>query len=476
MRRITEEEFIERAIDRWEGAYTYPYGFEGMRKKFSYHCPKHGRRDIATAAAHLYSPCIKCSHDKQAYSIEQLQEAAHNVTVIPEYDRSGKHKTVKIYCEHHGESWVKVNTLMKGKGCKRCALSRTSPWKLDKQEIIKRAEDNGYIPDPKSIRKRNNKHEIKVTCHIHNYTTWATVSNLGNGSGCSKCAHKTSEGQEYITQLIQEYGYEVMSNTWKILPRCEVDIYIPELKTAIEYNGIYWHSSLIDPNKHKQLKKTEKADKLGIRLIHIWEDEYHKYRHRLDHFLSYLCAQHKTVYARDCECINVSPEDARFFYDNYHMQGFVGAEMHIGLLYNKELVAMMSFSKVKRNGALRNEEADELVRYASKYRIVGGASKLLHRFEITEKPNKVVSFAERRLFNGNLYRQLGFTLDGVTPPDYSVVYKGTRYHRQWAQKSRLARRFPDKFNHDKTEYENCHHIGIGRLYGCGNMRFIKQYN
>jgi G:T-mismatch repair DNA endonuclease (very short patch repair protein) len=55
----------------------------------------------------------------------------------------------------------------------------------------------------------------------------------------------------------------------------ELDIVIPEIKLAIEYNGLYWHS--INGSKYKfgqHLSKTQSCEKLGYRLLYVWEDEW----------------------------------------------------------------------------------------------------------------------------------------------------------------------------------------------------------
>jgi len=57
----------------------------------------------------------------------------------------------------------------------------------------------------------------------------------------------------------------------------EYDILIPELKIAIEYQGLRWHSDKMtkgDPDR--TFKKVELAKKNGIRLIVIFEDDWEK--------------------------------------------------------------------------------------------------------------------------------------------------------------------------------------------------------
>ena len=53
-----------------------------------------------------------------------------------------------------------------------------------------------------------------------------------------------------------------------------MDIVIPELQLAIEFNGSYWHSTEAGVIPGYHLMKTERCEQLGYRLIHIWEDEW----------------------------------------------------------------------------------------------------------------------------------------------------------------------------------------------------------
>ena len=51
----------------------------------------------------------------------------------------------------------------------------------------------------------------------------------------------------------------------------EMDLYIPELKLAIEVNGCYWHSSKVK-NKEYHINKSLLLSDHGIRCIYVWDD------------------------------------------------------------------------------------------------------------------------------------------------------------------------------------------------------------
>lgn len=83
-----------------------------------------------------------------------------------------------------------------------------------------------------------------------------------------------STAEDVLRQDISTiYKGAIKSNTRKIITPLELDIYLPELKIAIEYNGTYWHSSKNNKNIAYHLNKSLLCRKLGIRLIHIYEFE-----------------------------------------------------------------------------------------------------------------------------------------------------------------------------------------------------------
>lgn len=101
-----------------------------------------------------------------------------------------------------------------------------------------------------------------------------------NAKGVSKLE---KEVWEFIKQNTEE---RVFVSNRSILRSKEIDILIPKLKLAIEFNGDYWHST-----KHKQywehLHKTKNCEAKGIRLIQIWEDEWKNNRLYVEYVL--LC-------------------------------------------------------------------------------------------------------------------------------------------------------------------------------------------
>ena len=72
-----------------------------------------------------------------------------------------------------------------------------------------------------------------------------------------------------ISNFIKSYGFECGPNR-KILKGREIDIFIPSLFTAIEFNGNKYHTEWFGgKTRQYHLNKTKECKKQGIKLIQI---------------------------------------------------------------------------------------------------------------------------------------------------------------------------------------------------------------
>ena len=62
-------------------------------------------------------------------------------------------------------------------------------------------------------------------------------------------------------------------NTKKVIAPKELDIWIPSIRTAIEFNGLEWHSEARSKDSLRDFKKHLICSSRGIRLIQIFSDE-----------------------------------------------------------------------------------------------------------------------------------------------------------------------------------------------------------
>ena len=86
-------------------------------------------------------------------------------------------------------------------------------------------------------------------------------------------SRKSIAEADIITFIKTFYDKEISHTNRHIIAPQELDIYLPDIKLAIEYNGTYWHSIKQGTDKNYHLDKSIRCRNMGIRLIHIYEFE-----------------------------------------------------------------------------------------------------------------------------------------------------------------------------------------------------------
>jgi len=291
---------------------------------------------------------------------------------------------------------------------------------------------------------------------------------------CNKIDDRIS-GQELVLKefISTNTNEKVLGNVKNIINK-ELDIYIPELNLAFEYNGIYWHSDTYK-NKNYHLNKTESCENKNIQLIHIWEDDWlYKQDIVKSMILNKLGKSANRIFARKTEVREIIDNKLiRKFLDNNHIQGFVGSKIKLGLFFNNELVSLMTFGKNRRNmgNKINIENHYELLRFCNKLNtnIIGGASKLFKYFIKNYKPIKITTYADRSHSNGNLYKKLNFDFIKKTIPNYSYYdSKMNKYNRFNFRKDILINMGYDK---NKTGHQIMDSLNYYRVYNSGNLKF-----
>jgi hypothetical protein len=343
---------------------------------------------------------------------------------------------------------------------------------LSVTKIIERAQKtHGNRYDYSEIEYQNARTPIKIICKEHGAFTQLIMNHL-KGQGCPHCPTIISSGQQEIIDYIKAiYNEEIIINTRQIIKPYELDIYIPAKKIAIEYNGLYWHSYGQQETTEERVAHSTKHNlclEQGIQLIQILESEWetpHK-QTIIKSKLKTLLGHGTRIYARKCEVVELTNQEYKKFCDNYHIQGYRGSTVKLGLKYNDELISTMSFNKHPKYNW-------EITRFATKFDhiVVGGASKLFDYFKKKYNPENCLTYADRRYSIGNLYRKLGFELDGITSPNYGYIKGGKIWSRQYFQKHKLAKRL-EEFDPNMTESENMFKNKYRRLWDAGHYRFL----
>lgn len=280
--------------------------------------------------------------------------------------------------------------------------------------------------------------------------------------------------EKSFEDFLIDIGVRYYKNDRNIIAPQEIDFFLPDYGVGFELDGLYWHSEIQKPvNYH--VDKTEKCNKLGIRLIHIFEDEWiNKQEICKSRIKSILGMSDTKIYARKCVVSEIDNITYRNFINANHIQGVHYGKFYYGLFFNGELVSVMSFSGLRKNLGRKTEDGSyELLRFCNKLNtnVIGGAGKLLKYFIKINNPKSIISYADRRWSNGNMYYKLGFSFVRNSKPSYSYVINGERKDRFGFRKSELVKRY--NCPKEMSEHEFCLSNNWYRIYDCGTMVFEK---
>lgn len=290
---------------------------------------------------------------------------------------------------------------------------------------------------------------------INDRTTYKT--------GCPTC-YKPSQSQILIADFIKEF-YEVEENTRKVITPLELDIYIPEKKLAVEFNGIYWHTEDQGKDRYYHYNKWKMCHDKGIQLITVWEDDWLYNRPLVERMLKHKLgvSDEPRVYARKCSVVVLDYSRSSAFLEENHIQGQSTGSTYLGLVDGDDLVAVSVFTKTS--------SGVELKRYATNRVVVGGHSKLL-KVARNMYPTEVFhTFADLCVSDGGLYEDTGWTTDRFLKPDYKYLYKGRRVHKFNFRLKRFKNDPELVWDETMSEKQLAVLNGIPRIWDCGKIRY-----
>jgi len=299
---------------------------------------------------------------------------------------------------------------------------------------------------------------------------------------CYNCYGKVGISYEEKTVLnhVKQYESNILENYKISNSNKELDIYIPNKSIAIEYNGGIWHSfgssfpnniNAEIKNKNNHFNKFKQCNDLNINLLQINSYEWNNLSKQniWKSIINNKLGINNKIYARKCKIIELHNKQKNDFLNKNHLQGMDNSRIKLGLEYNGELVSVMTFSKPRFN---KNYEW-ELVRFCNllNHNVIGGASKLLKHFIENYSPKTLISYADLRYSNGNMYKKLGFYFKSYTPPSYVYIKSDKVLSRFSCQKNKLPK-ILENFDENKTESRNMLDNNYRKLYDAGTMLFI----
>lgn len=186
-------------------------------------------------------------------------------------------------CAKCGFEWqATILSRSRGEGCPACGMEQRKKSRID--TMLKNGENSLLTVRPDLAKEWHpNKNGIKTPdqftasssekiwwkCSVCGYEWEATINHRAKGRGCKECNEKSTSFSEQAVYYYMKQVFANAINRDKSLG-FEVDIFIPDINTAIEYDGVYFHGK----NRRGMIdeQKDELCTEKGVQLIRIREN------------------------------------------------------------------------------------------------------------------------------------------------------------------------------------------------------------
>lgn len=323
---------------------------------------------------------------------------------------------------------------------------------------------------------------FKCDCgNLHKAFFYNVRSGNTTSCGCLNVSHSGSKAELEIKEYIETMA-TVEQHNRELLEGKEIDIYIPEYKIGMEYNGSAYHATV--NNIYENKPKTYHRDKFlsakhkGIHLIQIFDVDWDRNQDKIKMYLKSLLMKNERIYARQTKIVKLSKQEAHEFIDQYHIQGKaqLGAIAY-GLVKDGVLYSVMTFDRLRMKTAPDNHF--ELHRYCVRdgYTVLGGAEKLFKHFINEYNPPYILSYSDNDYFLGGIYERLKFENAGQCTPRYYWYLNGVELKREKCQLKHLRELYPELLqeaydvNASNKEVYVMQSLGAQQVWRSGNTKW-----
>ena len=419
---------------------------------------------------------VSCSEDiKQLKKQKSLEKyGVENVAQSEEVKRKMQKTCLEKYGVLYSAQSEQVINAIKSK-----AKNRTDKERKTIRNNIKNAARNRFLPILIERFKKYNLEFVNLN-EYDGYNNWYRKSSDGYLLRCTKCntefrkiihtghdpnrwcpvCNKSlrSAPENEIAKWIGSY-FNIERNKRNIISPQELDIFIPEKNIALEFNGLYYHSK---KESTYHLKKTENCAKLGIKLIHIFEDEwYYKEKQTKSIIKDIINFGKRIIDINDCYIKEIDSKEAKRFIDKYSLFSYQHSNVNLGIFYKNRLIYVSTF---RRSKYIKSHEW-ELVNYANTFNFfVKNALTTVVNYFKKKFSNSLIHYEDKR------YQQIiNFNnILKVTKPIYYYTKNYDRFSRLEFTKEKQQKLF-ENYDDNLSEIQNMANNKFNIIYDCGKI-------
>lgn len=309
-----------------------------------------------------------------------------------------------------------------GETCPSRASNPRQGWQiraLESQEnmlgALRKFENaNGRKPTIQDIEKLLDIQTSAALKYVHKYGLEDNVQWLD----------MTSNEEEEIAREVESFSKcKVSRHIRDLIPPYELDIYIPDKRIAIEFNGSFWHSVECKGRDYHR-NKTEMCEEKGIRLIHIFEHEWVEAPERISAYLYTLISGkegREEIPLKSCEIKGIGDSASLSFERAYNIFGETQHDISIAVCHEGSILGQMTFKRIES----KVYEISSCCEHPQAY-VDGWMKVVLDFFILKMSPSMISCKVDLSKSYGEEYARLGFKAIEEIEPSYRIVNRNTQ--------------------------------------------------
>jgi hypothetical protein len=250
----------------YKEGYMHKSEYINSNTKMKLLCPENHEWNVTPNDFKKGIRCPKCGNKCKEQSKQDFINLVEECSYTLHEEYTGVMNRVLLECDRGHKYRTRPNDFKKGYRCKKCYTENVIQKSFEGFKFI--LNENGYKLKDDYI---NSTTKIYIICPEGH--DWYVAPNdfINHNTRCPHCQGSSGQRrlQEFLTKHIDR---DVVYNDRKTLDGLELDIYYPDLKIAVEYQGDYWHTlpmALIRDKRKRML-----CEKKNIKLIEVWEKYY----------------------------------------------------------------------------------------------------------------------------------------------------------------------------------------------------------
>lgn len=320
-----------------------------------FHCDK-GHKYWAVIREQIDMGCPVCNGDTVISGVNDIVtthpqyardwDYENNFPYLPEDVTQGSMREFWWICPKTGGSYIcNLNRKMKGAGSPFIKNIKILDGYNDFETLypnlipIFSSKNNIRLKD---ISRMDVSKQFYWECSYCGHQWVRSLSYMITVNGCTYCMGVTKSKSideikiyKYVNSITEQ---DVYSGDRTLLGNRELDIYIPGMNIAIEYNGVHWHDiNILKGNTMYHYDKWNRCKKNNVELYSIWEDMWKNKPELVKTFVHNILYPKNSVNFSHCDLRKVEYCDIENFINEntlYHRTR--GNNLYVGVFNKKE--------------------------------------------------------------------------------------------------------------------------------------------